>query len=171
VLSELHTVSITIGILTACISVVIGVVNSILSNRREEKRRQTQIFLQLYNRFQEKDLRETELSLIHGEWKDYDDWLAQHHPRTHQDARASYQSMMSYYLGVSVLVEQGLIDIELVEPLLGRRLFRVWQASDFITQEVRKRTRIPWKQPLYQPFERIANQMEQRLLKPATTSS
>jgi len=34
VLSELQTVSVTIGILTACFSVVIGVVSQILSRRR-----------------------------------------------------------------------------------------------------------------------------------------
>jgi hypothetical protein len=39
-MSDLQTISITIGILTACVSVVIGVVNSIRSSREAREQRQ-----------------------------------------------------------------------------------------------------------------------------------
>jgi len=63
VLSELQTLSITIGILSACVGVVIGVVNQILSRRRVEKTqqltletRQAQLFMQVYSRWTTKEM-------------------------------------------------------------------------------------------------------------------
>ena len=63
VMSELQTVSITIGILTAYISVIMGVVSQILSSRRTEKTeqlaletRQAQLFMNVYNRWTTKEM-------------------------------------------------------------------------------------------------------------------
>jgi ABC-type spermidine/putrescine transport system permease subunit II len=51
-MTELQSISVVIGILTACVSVVVGVINSILSSRRAEKNdqqiletRQAQLFI------------------------------------------------------------------------------------------------------------------------------
>jgi hypothetical protein len=171
-LSELQTVSITIGILTACVGVVIGVANSIMSNRREEKRRKTQIIMQLFDRMQEKDLREAFTDLRQNEWKNYEDWREKHNPQTNAEAWSSFVSMMAYYNGVSILVQQGLIDdIGLVDELLGYQIFTVWQDSEFIIKQWRKHRRVPWKKPMYQSLELLANQIQQRWSKQASPST
>jgi hypothetical protein len=128
VLSELQTVSITIGILTACISVVIGVVNQILSTRRAEKQReltqqtqqltletrQAQLFMQVYNAWSSADVVKSYGFLryrypdIEGEklfnfaTEPYDD-----------ESFMAIHCLNQYFEGIAVLVETGLLDIQL----------------------------------------------------------
>jgi hypothetical protein len=57
-MSELQTISVTVGILTACITVIIGILSFLKSNRQAEKERQieidtrqAQLLMQLYDRY------------------------------------------------------------------------------------------------------------------------
>lgn len=45
----------TVSIVIAAVSVVIGVINSIMSNRKAEEQRQMQLFTQLYDYFVDKE--------------------------------------------------------------------------------------------------------------------
>ena len=45
----------TVSIVIAAVSVVIGVINSIMSNKKAEEQRQMQLFTQLYDYFVDKE--------------------------------------------------------------------------------------------------------------------
>ena len=143
-----------------------------MSNRREERQQQTQIVMGLFDRMQQKDFREAIADLRQNEWKDYDDWREKHNPQTNNEAWSSFLSMMAYYNGICILIQQGLIDdIDLIDELLGFQIFTVWQDSEFIIKAWRELGRVPWKKPMYQSLELIAKQMKQRQTKQATTST
>ena len=66
----------TISIVIAAVSVVIGVINSILSNRKAEEQRQMQIFTQLYDYFVDKEFSQDYKEWYDiFEWTDYDDYM------------------------------------------------------------------------------------------------
>lgn len=66
----------TITVVIAGISVVIGVINSILSNRRAEEQQQQLHMSQIYERFLDGDLHQ-EYNEIMQQWEftDYDDYI------------------------------------------------------------------------------------------------
>ena len=55
----------TITVVIAGISVVIGVINSIRSNRRADEQRQVQLLSQIYGRLQEPDFLTEFFEIIH----------------------------------------------------------------------------------------------------------
>jgi len=165
-MSELQTVSMTIGILTACISVVIGVVNQILSRRRTEKTeqlsletRQAELFMQLYDRFNDKDFAKqyTEILFQH-KWTDFDDWMQKYGPMTNLDVFSSWMSVAVFFEGIGVLIKRKLIDISLVDDLLSSAIIMVWEKIEPIAKEYRVRFNRPqlweWFEYLYTELKR-----------------
>lgn len=144
-LSELQTVSVTIGILTACISVVIGVVNSILASRREERQRQTSLFMGLYNRFNDIDFSKqyTTLRWLDYDWTTYDEFTQKYSARVNFDVFNAMASLGRYLEGVGVLVEKGLIDIDLVTTLFSQYVTWYWEKHESMFQEYRRRYHDP----------------------------
>ena len=158
----------TVSIVIAAVSVVIGVINSIRSNQKAEQQRQTEILMQLYNRMQSNEIRDAYLDLKSREWNDYEEWYSHHNPMTHRDAWNAYITMLAFYNGVGILVQQNLIDLNLVEEMIGFQVMDVWHHSEFIIQANREhppftRDRIPWKRPMWQPLEWLNNQIRQRI--------
>jgi hypothetical protein len=74
----------TISIVIATVSVVIGVINSILSSRRAEKNdeqtletRQAQLYIQIYNRWNSKEIVHAYGQVCHVyQWSDMPDWMS-----------------------------------------------------------------------------------------------
>jgi hypothetical protein len=169
VLSELQTVSVTIGILTACISVVIGVVNQILSRRRTEKTeqlaletRQAQLFMQVYNRWTQRDtVKSYGVIRFKYQWTDPDDWLTKYHADVDPEAYADHMTLFAFFEGLGVLVKKGLIDISLVEDLFSQRIIWFWEYFfQKNIQHTRKLTNDPTQ---YDSIEYLYNLMKQRL--------
>jgi hypothetical protein len=98
----------------------------------------------------------------------YDDWYAQHNPMIHRDTWNAFVTMLSFYNGVGVLVQQNLIDLDLVEEMLGFQIMDVWQKNKPLIKILRDhppeaQDRIPWKRPMWQPLEWLNNQIQQRV--------
>jgi len=174
-LSELQTVSTTIGILAACVSVVIGVVNQILSNRRAEEQRaetqktqlltletrQAQLFMQIYNRWTSRDLIKA-YGLVryqYTDWKTFPELWQQCNPATEPEKYADHMLLHAFYEGVGVLVQRGLIDVGLVEDLLADRVMWHYERYANSFKEARIMT---GDQKQYDSIEYLYNLMKQR---------
>ena len=131
--------------MTACISVVIGVVNQIVSRRRTEKTeqlsletRQAQLFMQIYNRWSDPQFAE-QYGLARYKYGGQDPeklLLASMGSGEQYDAEifVAYHSLFQFFEGVSVLVHKRLIDLDLVDDLLSQRIVWFWeQLGPFIT--------------------------------------
>ena len=138
-MTELQSISVVIGILTACVSVVIGVINSIMSSRRAEKNdeqmletRQAQLFMQIYNRWNTKAMAEQYGRVRYSyDINSYEDWAKLTGYDTGKvtdfNVYSDVQSMANFFEGIGVLVQRGLINIELVEDLLANRVIWFWE--------------------------------------------
>ena len=159
-MSELQTVSVTIGILPACISVVIGVVNQIVSNRRAEEQRQMQLFTQVYDRVIEKAFTEQYTAITElWQWKDDEDFDQKYMLPANVDAYNTLLSYMRFLSYVSVIVNRGLIAFDLVDDLLAIPIIQYWEKYEAQI----KRYRIRTKQPeLWDDIETLYNRVRKQ---------
>ncbi len=151
--SELQTVSTTIGILAACISVVIGVVNQILSNQRAEEQRtetqqtqqltletrQAQLFMQVYQRFNTTAMSRSLQRVLYVEdldWDRYEDMQRKYGPQSEFWVAAT--AVGSYFGGLGVFVEQGLLDPTMIDDLMGEYIIAYWEKIAPAVREIRR---------------------------------
>jgi hypothetical protein len=132
----------TISVVIAAVSVVIGVINSILSSRRAEKNdqlmletRQAQLFTQIYDWWRSRDgakaygsyrYKYVEAVQKMG-YQDFGKDLLDQVRTGDFEAYADQFSLMTFLEGIGVLVKKGLVDIELVEDLLSQRVIWIWE--------------------------------------------
>jgi hypothetical protein len=125
----------TISIMIAATSVVIGVINSILSSRREERRskttldtRQAQLFMQIYNHFSNPEFQK-QIHYLHRHvhYENYEDFNEKLELEEQIDEVGMVASAFAFFEGVGVLVEDGLIDVKIVNKLLGSNIVLFWE--------------------------------------------
>ena len=152
-MSDLQTISITIGILTACVSVVIGVINSIRSSREAKEQRQVEIetrqaelFMQIFNQWAN-----PEFALSYGnvryneeyQWKNLEELQKKAFEPFNEDIWKRFHSLSQLFEGVGVLVQMGLIDVQLVRNLFSDRIIWYWEHMKSWVHHVRQRMNDP----------------------------
>ena len=154
------------------ISIPVGVVYHImtLNNTRKNQEltlksqqlatetRQTQLFMQIYNRWTDPSFNENYFNLIDREWEDFDDWMARYGDQV--KIRASNRAIDQYFEGIGVLVQRGLIDISLVDDMMSSLLISFWNKRKPLVYEARKRYNSPqimeWTEYLYNKVIEVA---------------
>jgi hypothetical protein len=161
-MSEIETVSIVI----AASSVIIGVLYYLLDIRNQSKMRQTEIetrqanlLIEIYNHYYTTDfLNDENEILFQWKWKDFDDFWQKYGPETNIKAFNKWDSMGTYFKGIGVLVRMNLIDLNLVDELMGTSIRLHWEKSGSIMKEFRKRM---WPHA-YEWFEYLYNELQKR---------
>jgi hypothetical protein len=147
----------TISIVIAASGVFIAAINQILSSRRAEKQReltqqtqqqaletrQARLFMQLYNRWNSRELRTAITKIMQWTWKDLDDYMKKYDEATNLEAHVSHLTVVSFFEGIGVLVERGLIDVTLVYDLLWNAITIYWEKFGPIWKEWRKPSEYP----------------------------
>lgn len=150
-MSDLQTISITVGILTACITVIIGVLSFMKSNRRAEEQRQIEIqtrqaelFMQLYSRWSSTDMAQ---AYVFSRYQVTDEEIDQlidemlHPPmRTERlvEVFKQYHVLNNFFEGLGMLVKERLIDVKIVKDLLKQRIIYFWERTEPFYQRTRK---------------------------------
>ena len=123
-----------ISIVLAGIGIFIAAINSIISSRKADQQRQTEIetrqaelFLQLYNRYITPEFRAALTELRSWSWKDFDDFMEKYGPDTNPSAHNLHISTENVFEGIGVLVARGLIDVSLVVDLIWFALGNYWE--------------------------------------------
>jgi hypothetical protein len=129
----------TVSIVIAAVSVVIGVINSIQSSREAKRQRQTELFMQVYDRYNQVEYRRIFQELRLQQWNDYDDWEHKYGPPDNIDTWSRIESIGVYIEGIGVLVEEELIDLRLVNNLLHDQIITLWEKYEPIVKERRRR--------------------------------
>ena len=167
-MSDLQTISVTVGILTACITVIIGVLSFMRSNRRAEEQRQIEIetrqaelFMQLYSKWTSPEFRVGLLKMYqHWSWSDFPEFQAKYGAKVNaEDFVAGVVVPASFYEGIGVLVERGLIDVTLVNRLLRRNILLFWDRLGPIIQEYRKEQARD-EQPIFDSVEYLFHELQ-----------
>jgi len=121
-------------------SVVTGTIIAILQLRNFVKNRQAQLFMELYNKFLDPDFRKKEDSIFLAQWKDYDDWYIKYGPVVNPEMFYTLNSIMTFFEGIGVLAEKKLIEIDLIDNLMGPSIRDTWEKMGPLVKELRKRT-------------------------------
>ena len=153
----------TVTIVIAGISVIIGVLNSILSSRRANQQRQTRLFIELYNQWISPALVSS-----YGNVRYNQQYQHMGNPDTHQkvvyepfneEMWRHFHTLINFFEGVGVLVQKGFIDIKLVENLLSRRIIWSWEHYKLWVQYNRKKSKDP---KIFDSLEWLYHRLMQR---------
>ncbi len=162
----------TVSIVIAAASVVVGVVNSILSNRKADQQRQTeiqtrqaQLFMNVYNRWNTPEL-QSAYGLarfdILPQIKDYEDWRQNYSVRGGPQNLQSWlhlQLLVTYFEGLGTLVKKGLIDMDMVDDLFAGRIKWYWESGQILWQGARASLQDP---KLYDDAEYLYHEILKR---------
>lgn len=132
----------TVTVVIAGISVIIGVINSILASRRAEKNdqlmletRQAQLFTQIYDWWRSRDgvkayanyrYKYSRLVQQMG-FEEFQKGYTLVGDEGNIETHADQGTLLHFFEGIGVLVKKSLIDVELVEDLLSQRIIWFWE--------------------------------------------
>jgi hypothetical protein len=154
----------TISIVFTGISISLAAfyyINTLRNSRKNQQltleTRQAQLFMSLYETHRSPELRRLYTRVRDREWTNLDDWEDKYGPDNNPDASVEYQSLMSFFDGVGLLVKRGLIDISLVYDLMFISTNRIWNLHKSVIYNIRITSGYP---NLWEHFEYLNNELE-----------
>jgi hypothetical protein len=162
-----------IGTLTAAFIAVRSYVNA--NKRAEEARareletRQAQLFMQIYNRFSDKDFVEAVNNVVYENppiYKNFDEYHAKYIENNPEYDRMVKQIIYTLE-GAGVLVNRGLIDVSYVDDLFSSIVIGFWESIKPAIVEARTRFNTPqideWLEYLYERVKDVAEKQHPEL--------
>jgi hypothetical protein len=155
----------TIGILLTGLTVSIAAIYYTLTLRYTRRNqelqletRQAQLFMQIYDRFVSREFQlDWRAFLWKYEWDNYDDFMEQTYGVENIEVSSNISSIFHYFEGVGVLVEEGLIDVNLVAKLLSASVIQCWEKVEPYVREQRERFGLP---RIFDKTEYLYNEMK-----------
>ena len=137
-----------VGTLTAAFIAVNSYINA--NKRAEEARkreletRQAQLFMGIFQTTTTKEFLTDSEELIHiWKWRDYEDYDAKYGEINNLEGNGKLSYILSFFNGVGVLVQKGLIDSELIYDMKRIAIIDVWEKFSPIVREWRTRYSAP----------------------------
>ena len=155
---------ITISVIVAAISVVVGVIFAILQMRHATKMRYTGLVIQLNPslRTSINDLIEAS-KILTLEFKNYEEYKKKYGEPT---SDKSLVTLAGFYDGLGFLLYKRLIDIDMIE-IRGSAITSTWEKLNPIIIGIRKDINLP---ELFEWFEYLYNEMKKRKNKVSLSS-
>lgn len=119
--------------------------------------------MQLYDQWKSPEYRLAVVQMMfHFSWNSFDEFWERYGPQTNPEVWVNvFIRQATFYEGVGVLVEQGLIDINLVDRLLHNTIIYFWEHMGPILTEMRTDQSIE-EQPYYDSAEYLYNLIKRR---------
>lgn len=134
----------TVSIILAGIGIFIAAINSVYSSREAKRQRQMQLFMQIYSPVLLKDYAHDYVEWRdHYEWPGMDQYLQQRKTKTNLELHAKHDRLRRVLAYISVVINQGLIDVELVDDLIAFQIIAWWEKMEPMYQEMRTRSHDP----------------------------
>lgn len=127
----------TLSIVVAAISVVIGVIMSLLSIRNFANSRKAALFTDFQSRAYDTDFMKDLLVINSGwSWNDVDDFMEKYGPETNPDAFAKFSAVGSYFDGMGTLLRVKLIDSKHIPELTAIAIIGFWEKIESIARDM-----------------------------------
>ena len=108
------------------------------------KTRQTQLLMDLYQTYRSPEFfHDWDQVIWRIEFDNWEDAMKILHPLNHTEERKAWFSVGTFFNGLGVLVKRKLIDISLVDDLLGNMIILAWEKMGPIEVESRIRFNSP----------------------------
>ncbi len=154
----------TLSLVLTGIGIIIALAYYTLTVRNQNRTRQAQLFMQLYETYRSQEFRKLQMLISRHEYIDFEDFWGKFGADVNLDAWSTWLTVAAYFNGIGVLVKKKLISIDLVEELLSNVITRRWQKMGPILVEYRETmaTDHVRKHEVWHGFEYLANEMRAR---------
>jgi len=140
------------------VGILVGIFYYIMTLRNAEKNRKMQMLQRIYESKFNKEGMQAFFNIWTRTWEDFDDYLEKYGPFTHPELHAEFVAEEAMLDGLGTLVKEGMIDLESVFSLMGRRVLMFWIQFETIIKGLREMKFGPG--PDYsQNFEYLANEL------------
>jgi len=112
----------TASTIVVTVSVVIGVVFTLLEIRHLNKTRRTEVILRIYERFGSKEIVDAIMKIGGARFENFDDYVKKY-------GLTDTVQVLEIFDEVGILLEQGLVDINLVDYLFGPSMNTAWESN------------------------------------------
>jgi hypothetical protein len=121
----------TVSSIITTVSIVVGVVFTILEIRHLARTRRTDIIVKIYERFGSKELVEAMMEIGAAKFVSLEDYRKEY-------GFTEVVEIAVLFEGVGVLLDQNLIDIKMADHLFGPTLNSLWQRMEPVVYAMRK---------------------------------
>jgi hypothetical protein len=111
----------TLSTIVATVSIVIGVVFTVLEVRHLARTRRTEVILRIYERFGNREIVDA-IMKIGSEFGNFDDYVKKY-------GLSDTVQVLEIFDEVGILLKQGLVDIDLVDSLFSRSVTPEWESK------------------------------------------
>ena len=112
----------TISTIVTTVSVVVGVVFAVLELRHLARTRRTDVILKIYERFGDREIVDAVMKIGGAKFESFDDYVKKY-------GLADTVQVLEIFDEVGILLEQGLVDIILVDNLFGPSVNTTWESN------------------------------------------
>ena len=146
-----------IGVIVTASSAVTGLAYYIFTTRITLQTRQAQLFMQLYNRWQDRDFNKSKYLVMTYPMNSYEDY----EEIWRDEERASTFRVVGTFLeGLGVLVKRGLVDKGFVDDMMSGDIIGFWEKYGEVVREERRRLNYPqaleWAEYLYNQVKPVS---------------
>jgi hypothetical protein len=143
-----HVIDIpTISALVTTVSIIVGVVFTLLEIRHFNKTRKTEIIMKIYERFGSKEIVEAMNRVGASKFESFEDYSKKY-------GVTDITMIAVLFDGIGVLLEQNLIDIKMVDQLFGTTIYLLWNKIEPVINAMRKGLNEP---AFFAHFENLMN--------------
>ena len=137
----------TVSIAIASVSVVVGVIYYSLQIRHQNRMRQTELTMRLYQQFGSKEFMDSWWQVINREDKDYNEYVKEY-------GATELLQISTYFEGVGIMLHRKLLDIDMAIEFFGEPIRRLWEKNKTIMKQMHA-DKCFW-------FEYLYNEMKKR---------
>lgn len=112
----------TVSTIVTTVSVVVGVVFAVLELRHLARTRRTDVILKIYERFGNREIVDAVMKIGGAKFESFDDYVKKY-------GLADTAQVLEIFDEVGILLEQGLVDINLVDNLFGPSVNTTWESN------------------------------------------
>jgi hypothetical protein len=151
----------TVSIVVASASVVAGVIYYALQIRHQAMIRKTELIMRLYSHlYGSEDLQKARKKVNSITYEDYDDFVKKYGaPNSEEPIPTAIATVLYVFEEAGVLLSKKLVDVDLIDQLMGESILRTWTNLMPLIEEARKRLNRP---RVWTNFEYLYNEVKKR---------
>jgi hypothetical protein len=118
--------------------------NAQKTQRHAQETREAQLFMQIFNQYTNQQVMELSIEIMaQWKWETYEEFYEKYGPVSKPVEYAKFLKLVNFFEGIGILQKRGLIDINLVNDLMGDPLIWVWEKISPVIDGLREQTQSP----------------------------
>jgi hypothetical protein len=126
------------GVLVAAIYYVLNMRATQRNIKQTLDTRQVQLFMNVFQKFEEPDFQNTYWELMSLQWRDFEDYLTKYDEKVNPESFRKISRVGTFFEGIGVLVKRGFIDAAIVDDMMSMFIIGWWEKYEPIYIGYRK---------------------------------